>query len=408
MTISNSLRTISKFIKNTPLDYNYRLSKLYNCNIFLKREDLQITRSFKIRGVFNKIQNLSNNKQISNIVCASAGNHAQGVAYICNKLNIKGDIFLPVNTPKQKINSIENFGGKYINLNLFGNTVDDSLKEAIQFSIDNNYDFIHPFNDDDIIDGQGTIATEIYSKIKPDIMITSIGGGGLASGLIKYCNEIDSNCKIIGAEPENADSMITSMKRGEIIKMKNIDTFVDGAAISEVGNKTYDIVSKYIYDIKVINNGLLCSNLVDIYQNEGIILEPAGALSVSCLKLLDKKFIKDKNIVCILSGGNNDIMRYNEILEKKLIYDNVKHYFIIKLNQVPGQLKLFVKNILGDNDDIVLFDYLKKTNKQYGKVLIGIQTRYPNDIFNIINNLNKYEIEYIKLNENDLIYNYLV
>lgn len=408
MNIRNCYSRIYKYIQNTPLEFNNRLSDLYNCNIYLKREDLQITRSFKIRGAYNKVLKLSNEREITNIVCASAGNHAQGIAHICNHLNITGHIFLPIGTPNQKISRILQFGGENIKINMYGDNFNDSLEKAIKYSEQKSYDFVHPFNDYDIINGQGTVAHEIIQKIKPDIIISCVGGGGLISGIINYSNEFIPECKIYGVEPEKANSMTQALENGHPIKIKDIDNFVDGASVSEIGDKNYDIVSNKLSGIFTVNDGELCSDMVDIYQEEGIILEPAGCLSISGLRKIDKNLLKDKNVVCILSGGNNDITRYNEILENKLIYDGLKHYFIIEFNQVPGQLKLFINEVLNENDDIVRFEYLKKTNKTFGNVLIGIQTNKSEDIDTILQNLYRYNFNFTKINQKDLIYNYIV
>ena len=406
MNVVKSVIRIRPFIKKTPLQFNERLSEKYNSNIFLKREDLQITRSFKIRGACNKILKLKNNNR--DLVCASAGNHAQGFAFVCNKFNKTGHIFLPVGTPKQKISRIISLGKDSINIILSGNNFTESLNCALDFSNSQNFEFVHPFDDYDIIEGQGTIASEIHEKIDPDIIISAVGGGGLISGLIQYRNYKMKNCLIYGVEPELANSMNLSLLNNKIIKLNNIDTFVDGASVSEVGKKTYEIVSNNVDKVIEICNGRLCSHIVDIYQEDGIILEPAGALSISSLDKIDRKLLKNKNIVCIVSGGNNDITRYSEILENKLIYDGLKHYFIIEFSQIPGQLKKFINNILNPTDDIVRFEYLKKTNKNYGNVLLGIQTIKSNDIEFIIDNLKKNNIKFIKINQNDLIYNYIV
>ena len=322
-----------KFIKNTPLIYNERLSKLYNCNIYLKREDLQTTRSFKLRGSFNKINNIINNNFYNNIEfsTASAGNHAQGVGYICDYYNIKCNIFVPKNTPQQKINSIMKY--KNVKLITYGDTFDDSLKECLYYvnKSSNNF-FIHPFDDMNIIHGQGTIMYEILNQLnkynirKPDIVCSTIGGGGLMSGLITAYNEIfdkqntfnnsnkSNKTNFIGCQSYYSATMFESIKNNKIIENNNIDTFVDGASVKRVGDLTYDIIKNNIYKIYKIKNEDLCNDLIDLYQHDGIITELAGTLSISVLKHLDKNYIKNKNIVCIISGGNNDIYRLNEFI----------------------------------------------------------------------------------------------
>mgnify|MGYP006149672101 CR=1 FL=1 len=417
-----TLRTykrIKDFINKTPLEYNLRLSEIYGCNVFLKREDLQITRSFKIRGALNKV--LKNKDKYNKFVCASAGNHAQGVAYSCNLLNLKSKIYVPEITPFQKINAILKQGNGNMELIKYGQTFDETLNYALKNKKEDEL-FIHPYDDNDIIEGHSTIGFEILQDIKPDIILSCIGGGGLISGLFNYYDNDnvtngkyyngkyyngnkDNNIDIIGVEPLGADSMNVSLENNKIIKIDDIDTFVDGASVSRVGERTFNICKRNNLDIKLVTNNEICYNMIELYNNEGIITEPAGALTVSGLSKLDKKYIKNKNVVCIVSGGNNDIMRYPEIMEKNLMYLNIKHYFIIEFNQKPNELKIFINNVLSQNDDITRFEYIKKTNKSYGKVLIGIDTL---DIETLIYNMEKYDYKFIILEEDNIIYNYLV
>ena len=400
--IFSSYKRISKFIVNTPLYFSERLSNRYNANIYFKREDLQTTRSFKIRGALNKILLNKNDK---NIVCASAGNHAQGVAFSCNLINKKGIIFVPNTTPLQKIKRIKHFGKDNIELKLEGQNFQEALDKALIYSEQNDCQFIHPYNDLDIITGQSTIAYEIFKDINPNYIIASIGGGGLISGLLSYNKINGNNCKIIGVEPENADSMTQAIINNKPIELKYLDTFVDGASVKKVGDLTFNFCKESLDDIKIIDNGKLCYDLLEMYQEEGIILEPAGCLSVSALDLLDKNEIKGKNIICILSGGNNDVSRYPEIIEKSLVYQNIKHYYIIEFTQKPKELKKFITGVLGEKDDITRFEYIKKTNKSFGNVLIGIES-YDNLSFE--SNLKRHNFNFIKINENDLIYSYLI
>jgi threonine dehydratase len=377
-----------------------RLSEKYNCNVFLKREDMQHIRSFKIRGSFNKIiQNVNLNK---NIVTASAGNHAQGVSYVCSNLNLKSHIFLPETTPLQKINRIKHFNSD-VQIHFKGETVDEALIEANEFSKDNDGLFVHPFDDIDIIHGNASIAHEICEEIDPDYIIGGIGGGGLMSGISMYCNL--KNIKLFGVEPKGANSMKQSFDNDGVISIDKLDTFVDGASVRTVGNLTFDICKKYLNGIIEIDNNELCYRMVDMYQNDGIILEPAGCLSIAALDRMDKDAIADKNVVCILSGGNNDIMRYPEIVEKSLIFQGLKHYFIINFVQKPGELKKFINHVLNKKDDITRFEYFKKTNKNYGSVILGIETNNLNDL---INNMDNMDINYIKIEENDLIYSVII
>jgi len=395
----NQISKNLSFLK-TPLKKNIRLSEKFNAEIFIKREDLQESRSFKIRGAYHKIHNLSNNQKNQGISCASAGNHAQGVAYTCSKLKIKGDIFLPENTPGQKINRIKYFSGKYCKIHLYGQNFDECLNKSLEYSKNNNKIFIHPYNDLDIISGQATIASEIKYEIgTPDIIISTIGGGGLISGIAKY---FKNSCQIIGVEPVACPSMYNSIHNNKITYTKPDNNFVDGATVPIIGDITFDICKKYVNKIYPVSNGEICEEMLNLYKNDGIIAEPAGSMPFT---ILDKIDIKNKKVVCILSGGNNDITRYPEIIDTYLRYKNLKHYFIIEFTQKPGELKKFVSNILNKNDDIVRFEYLKKTNKDIGKALVGIQS---SNIENIYNNLSSHNFNYIKINENDILYQYLI
>ena len=404
----NKMKT-SNIINKTILQKNIRLSKQYNCNIFLKREDLQTVRSFKIRGAYYKIINSIETKHKDlPVVTVSAGNHAQGVSLTCNSLNIKHHIFLPENTPLQKINRIKYFGKKNLTLHLHGHNFDESLAAANTFCEKNESIFVHPFDDPDVIIGQGTVATEIYEDIKPDIIISPIGGGGLISGVGLYSKSFNKDCEILGVEPENADSMKQSIANNKITTISNLDTFVDGASVKTAGKNTFEICKKVVDDIFIVGNNKLSYNMIDMYQNDGIILEPAGALSISCLDMIDKEKIKGKNVVCILSGGNNDISRYPVIMEKSLFYQDLKHYFIVSFGQRPGELKKFINNILGKHDDITRFEYLKKNNKDFGAVLIGIELQDSKDINNIIEKMDDIGFQYTKINEEDLLHTYLI
>lgn len=396
--IAKCFSNISSIIKSTPLEYNQRLSNIHYCNIFLKREDIQLTRSFKIRGASNKIINNMNIVKNNGVVCASAGNHAQGIAYCCNKFNIDGTIFIPNNTPLQKKKRIEFFGGKYINIIQHGNNFNECLDHALNYSKDKL--FIHPFDDDEIINGQATVAHEIHLNIDPNYIISCVGGGGLLSGIKKYSNEKSPNCKLIGVEPSGAASLTYAQEKGKPIMLENVDTFVDGGSVSKIGYRNFNILKNI--DVYTATNEEIANIMIDFYEYDGIILEPAGALSIAGLNKL--KFNSDDNVVCILSGGNNDISRYPEIIDLNLRFLNKKHYFIIKFAQKPGQLTSFMR-LLGDNDDITRFEYIKKTNKNFGDVLICIES---DSIHELENKLDNSSFNYKKINPNDLIYNYLI
>ena len=403
--ISKVYHKIEPYIKNIPLQLSERLSEKYQANVYFKREDLQKTRSFKIRGSLNKIITEYHNNKNLNIVCASAGNHAQGVAFACNLLGIQGKIFVPNITPPQKQNRIKFYGKENTELILKGNNFNETLEEALQYSNDNNKTFIHPYDDLDIIEGQATIGYEIQKEINPEIILTPIGGGGLVSGLSMT---VSKSCQIIGAEPEGASSMLYALKNNKPLALPSLDNFVDGASVGKIGDINFKICQKVfsnLDNIKIISNGQICHELLNMYQDEGIILEPAAALSICALDKLPQEEIKNKDIVCILSGGNNDVSRYPEIMEKNLIYLNQKHYYIIEFTQKPKQLKKFIINVLGKEDDITRFEYIKKTNKAFGNVLLGLETK--NHLL-LEDNLRKNNFNFEKIQENDLIYSHLI
>ena len=432
---------LNKYIKQTPLEKNIFLSDKYNANIYFKREDLQLCRSFKIRGALHKILKYRN---CENLVTASAGNHAQGVAYACNLLDRKGTIFLPTTTPLQKINRIKYYGKDKVKVKIIGNNFNESLDKAIQYSELNTKNiFIHPYDDIDVIYGQSTIAHEIYNEIKPDYIVCSVGGGGLMSGLTNYVNLQNNNndiryntdytqstyfsnlkkhkvindyiynknkkhyCEIVGVEPDGATSLKESLKQKKRVILKNIDTFVDGASVSQIGKLNYNILKNSKCDPISVTNEHLSHELLNIYQREGIVLEPAGGLPICALDKM-KNEIKGKTVVCVLSGGNNDVTRYNEIMELNLNYLQLKHYFIMDFVQKPNQLKLFINNILTETDDITRFEYIKKANKNYGRVLIGIELGNKDNLKSILSNLHEFNYKYTKIEVGDQLYDFVV
>jgi len=401
--VINSWNRIRNSIIKTPLDYNHRLSKKYNCNVYLKREDLQITRSFKIRGSLNKISKIY--KENDQLICASAGNHAQGFAYSCNKLNLKGHIFVPEQTSLQKINRIKYYGGDNIILKIYGKNFDECLEEAYSFQSENGGTFIHPFDDMDIINGQATVGLEILQDLNPDIVICPVGGGGLLSGISMVLKN-KQNIGIYGVEPEYAASLSQALLQQKPIKIDNMSTFVDGASVAKIGYNNFDILNQNINDSFKINEGEICKELLELYQNEGIIAEPAGALSICGLNKIHD--IKNKNIVCVISGGNNDLTRYPEIIEKALIFEGKKHYFIIQFKQNPGELKKFVNCVLGENDNITRFEYIKKTNKDFGDVIVGLELGDKENLENIIKQMKLYNYNFTKIDETNLIYSYII
>jgi len=391
----------------SPLEYCERLSQKYQAQIYLKREDLQPVRSFKIRGAYNLIASLNEEEKSRGVVCASAGNHAQGVAYSCSKLGIKGVIFMPVVTPNQKIEKVRKFGGEFVEIVLTGDTYDEASHESKDFRKKHDMIYVHPFDDDRTIAGQGVVAKEIFEEITPDIIMSCVGGGGLISGIASFSKSVSPETKIYGVEPKGAASMHESLKVGKVVTLSTLDTFVDGAAVKTVGQKTFEICAEKVEQIIVVPEGQVCFNMIELYQNEGIIVEPAGALSVSGLDHIQSK-IKGKIVVCVVSGGNNDISRYPEVIERSLVWQGKKHYFIVEFAQKPGQLRLFVENVLGPNDDIARFEYIKKTNKEKGTALVGVELSDKNNLLPLLDRFSATGLDFRKIDKDDLLYQFLI
>ncbi|RFZ95336.1 threonine dehydratase [Mucilaginibacter conchicola] len=395
-------------VKRTPLEYNQRLSEKYECNIYLKREDMQIVRSYKLRGAYNMISQLTADELSRGVVCASAGNHAQGVAYSCKKMGIKGVIFMPEITPKQKVNQTEMFGNGNVELVLTGDTFDDCLREALAYTAEHGMTFIPPFDDYRTIEGQGTVGIEVLQDLpNPEVAIMPIGGGGLAAGMGTYLKQVVPGIKLIGVEPEGAPSMLTSIQNGENTALGDIDRFVDGAAVKRVGDKTFAICKEILDDMLTVPEGKVCTTILRLYNEDAIVVEPAGALSVTALDAV-KDQIKGKNVVCIISGGNNDIDRMAEIKEKSLLYEGLKHYFIVRFPQRPGALKLFVTEVLGPGDDITRFEFIKKTSKENGPALVGIELKNAGDYTALLQRMQENRFEVIEINKDATLFEYLV
>ena len=385
---------------HTPLMKNENLSEEFSAQVYLKREDLQPVRSYKLRGAYNKIVLLSEEEKSRGVVCASAGNHAQGVAFACNKLNIKGTIFMPVTTPPQKTKQVKLFGKDKVDIVLKGDTFDESSEEANQYCKEVGAVFIHPFDDEKVIAGQGTVGLElIEDTTNPiDYLFVPIGGGGLASGIITVFNQLSPQTKIIGVEPYGAASMKTSIEKGVNTALKHIDNFVDGAAVKRVGDLPFEICKDNFADIVLVPEGKVCTTILRMYNEEAIVVEPAGALTISALDYY-KHQIKDKNVVCIVSGSNNDITRMQEIKERSLLYEGLKHYFLVQFPQRPRAFREFLNDILGDNDDIVYFQYSKKNNRESGPAVVGIELKDPKDLIKLEEQLRSRKYEYLYLND---------
>ncbi|MDX1936917.1 MAG: threonine ammonia-lyase [Flavihumibacter sp.] len=399
---------LKKVVVKTPLQLNTNLSKKYQCNIYLKREDLQVVRSYKLRGAYNMMSSLPADQLNKGVVCASAGNHAQGFAYSCKKLNVKGVVFMPVITPNQKINQTKMFGEDKIEVRLVGDTFDDCATAAKKYTAENNMTFIPPFDDYRIIEGQGTVGLEILEEQADiDYLFVPVGGGGLSAGVGTYFKTYSPKTKIIGLEPEGAPSMKAALEAGHPVTLDNIDRFVDGAAVKRIGDITFAVCKEVLDDMHLVPEGRICSTILKLYNEDAIVVEPAGALSIAALDDY-ADVIKGKNVVCVISGSNNDIDRMQEIKERSLQYEGLKHYFLIRFAQRPGALKQFVSDVLGPNDDIVRFEYMQKHNKETGPALVGVELRNREDYDVLLANMRHYQINYTELNKDDTLFSYLV
>lgn len=399
---------LKKVVTKTPLMLNQSLSRKYQCNVYLKREDLQIVRSYKLRGAYNMMSSLPAEQLQKGVVCASAGNHAQGFAYSCKKLGAKGVVFMPIITPNQKVKQTKMFGEDHIEVVLVGDTFDDCAVAAKEFTEKNAMTFIPPFDDYRIIEGQGTVAVEILEDQSDiDYVFIPIGGGGLSAGVGSFFKTYSPRTKIIGLEPEGAPSMLKALEAGHPVTLDSIDRFVDGAAVKRVGDLTFSICKEVLDDMHLVPEGRICSTILKLYNEDAIVVEPAGALSIAALDDYTE-VIKGKNIVCIVSGSNNDIDRMQEIKERSLQYEGLKHYFLIRFAQRPGALKEFVNHVLGPNDDITRFEYMQKHNKETGPALVGVELLSREDYEVLLRNMDKYHINYTELNKNDNLFGYLV
>lgn len=410
--VEKAYEVLKSVVKHTPLEYDFYLSEKYHCNVYLKREDLQRVRSFKLRGAFYAISRLSAEQLEKGVVFASAGNHAQGVAYTCKRMTVPATIFMPTTTPQQKVSQVKFFGGSNVEVVLVGDTFDASATSAKEFAAAHGQTFIPPFDDPDIIAGQGSLAVEMVKDLnkaheQADYVFAGIGGGGLISGVATYLKAKSPITKIIGVEPDGAPSMTAALKQNQVVTLDKIDKFVDGAAVKEVGGLTFQHAKVLVDEVTTISEGAVCSTILDMYTKQAIVAEPAGALSVAALETYREE-IKDKTVVCIVSGGNNDINRMQEIEERSLLHEGLKHYFIVNFSQRPGALKEFVNDVLGPHDDITKFEYTKKVNRGNGPVIIGVLLQDKNDYEGLLDRVAAFDPSYIPINDNQTLYTLLV
>ncbi len=408
LDINAAAEVLKSVVLKTPLQFHRKLSEKFKAEIYVKREDLQVVRSYKLRGAYNLIQSLTNEQRNRGVVCASAGNHAQGVAYSCRTLDIKGVIYMPAITPKQKITQVRMFGGQNIEIVLIGDTFDECQSHALEFTTANNMVFIPPFDHLKVIEGQGTVGKEIIDELTSiDYIFLPIGGGGLCAGVGQYFKVFSPQTKIVGVEPQGAPSMKEALKAGKPIVLDSIQRFVDGASVKKVGDITFELCKDVLADMLLVPEGKVSSTILQLYNEDAIVAEPAGALSIAALDQYADQ-LKGKKVVCVLSGGNNDIDRMQEIKERSLLFEGLKHYFIVRFAQRPGALKEFVNHILGPNDDIVRFEFIQKHNKETGPALIGIEVKSKADFDSLIDRMDGFKLNYTLVNQNENLFEYLV
>jgi len=387
----------------TPLQRNAHLSERYGADVWLKREDLSPVRSYKLRGAFNAMRK---QPDADLFVCASAGNHAQGVAYMCRHFDKRGVIFMPVTTPQQKIQKTEMFGGDNVEIRLIGDYFDDCLTAAQSFCAEQGGHFLSPFDDEDVIEGQASVAVEIEQQLGriPDQLVVPVGGGGLSSGVLSY---FGNDTQYTFVEPSGGACLRAALQAGKPVALPGVDTFADGAAVAKIGARTFAVLSGVgLANTLTIAEDRICTTMLEMLNVEGIVLEPAGALSVDALKDMGQA-IRGRTVVCITSGGNFDFERLPEVKERAQRYSGVKKYFILRLPQRPGALKDFL-SFLGPDDDIARFEYLKKSARNFGSVLIGIETKNPANFDRLFGLLDETGFTYQDITEDESLAQFLI
>lgn len=408
LSYQKAMERLKPVVTRTPLILSANLSRKYGCNVYLKREDLQVVRSYKLRGAYNMLCSLPEEQLKKGVVCASAGNHAQGFAWSCRRLGVKGVVFMPIITPQQKVDQTRMFGEDFIEIRLCGDTFDDCAVAAKQYTLQHGLTFIPPFDDPRIIEGQATVGVEILEDLSQiDYLFVPVGGGGLCAGVGTYFKTFSPKTKIIGAEPEGAPSMTEALRAGGPVTLDNIERFVDGAAVKRVGELTYSLCSSVLESMQLVPEGKICSVILKLYNEDAMVVEPAGALSIAALDYYADQ-IEGKNVVCIVSGSNNDIERMQEIKERSLQYEGLKHYFLIRFAQRPGALKEFVNHVLGPDDDITRFEYMQKNNKEKGMALVGVELKHREDYDVLLRNLHRFQVNFTELNKDDNLFGYIV
>ncbi|UXA04284.1 threonine ammonia-lyase [Mycobacterium sp. SMC-2] len=408
--IDAAAKRVAAVVTPTPLQYSDRLSAITGAQVYLKREDLQVVRSYKLRGAYNLLVQLSDEELAAGVVCSSAGNHAQGFAYACRTLGVHGRVYVPAKTPQQKRDRIRYHGGEFIELIVSGRTYDLAAEAALADVERTGATLVPPYDDLRTIAGQGTIAVELLDQLdaEPDLVVVPVGGGGCIAGITTYLAERTTNTSVLGIEPAGAAAMMAALSAGEPVTLDHVDQFVDGAAVRRAGTLTYAALAAAgdMVSITTVDEGAVCTAMLDLYQNEGIIAEPAGALSVA--GLLEADVEPGACVVCLISGGNNDVSRYGEVLERSLVHLGLKHYFLVDFPQEPGALRRFLDDVLGPDDDITLFEYIKRNNRETGEALVGIQLASSADLDGLLARMLATEMHVERLEPGSPAYRYLL
>ena len=384
-----AVEVLRPVVRRTELEHSERLSAIVGARVLLKRENRQLTRSYKVRGAFHLISGLTDAERARGVVCASAGNHGQGLAWSCARLGVRGRVYVPGNTPRQKRQRIVALGQGMVELIVEGSTYDAAGAAAHADAQRTGAVYVPPFDDPRTIAGQGTIAPELVDQAPGDLhtVVVPVGGGGLVAGLAVWLRERRPDVRIVGVEPEGAASMTAALAAGGPVAIEDVDTFVDGAAVGRVGDVTFPLVRDLVDEVVTVGAGAVCTEMLDLYQVEGIIAEPAGALASAAVRELAGTFPTDALVACIVSGGNNDVSRYGEILERSLLHQGLRHYFLVSFPQEPGALRHFLDDVLGDGDDIVVFDYVKKNNRETGPALVGIELEAADSLAGLLDRM---------------------
>jgi threonine dehydratase len=408
--IDAAAKRIAGVVTPTPLQFSDRLSATTGAGVYLKREDLQVVRSYKLRGAYNLLVQLSDEELAAGVVCSSAGNHAQGFAYACRSLGVHGRVYVPAKTPKQKRDRIRYHGGDFIELIVGGSTYDLAAEAALADVARSGATLVPPFDDPRTMAGQGTIAVEILDQLEdePDLVVVPVGGGGCIAGITTYLAERTTNTSVLGIEPAGAAAMMAALANGGPVTLEHVDQFVDGAAVARAGKQTYAALAAAgdMVSITTVDEGAVCTAMLDLYQNEGIIAEPAGALAVA--GLCEANIEPGSVVVCLVSGGNNDVSRYGEVLERSLVHLGLKHYFLVDFPQEPGALRRFLDDVLGPNDDITLFEYVKRNNRETGEALVGIELGSAADLDGLLQRMRATEMQIETIEPGSPAYRYLL